>query len=333
MASLTLGLIGCGGMGSDLARNAQRLEHANVAVVSDLDEKRARTLAEEVKSTYYLDYAALLARDDIDAVMIASPPFMHRQMVEAAAEAGKHILCEKPMAPTLGDCDAMIAAVTEAGVKFQIGHVCRYHGTHAKVQSLVAGGDYGEPTTMVVWRTGGGWGDNHPEWRYKLSESGGTLMEVNAHEIDFMRFVCGDVAKVSAVGGSFVEKRLDYPDVTLVSLQFTSGAVGFLQSGNASAIGGYGGRIDCSEGSVDFPRFWGGDATIDVKRFDGELEKVSIGDLDFETPVRAELRAFVDAVLNDTETPITTADGRAIVEVALAAYRSIEEGGAVITLG
>lgn len=320
-------------MGSDLARNAQRLEHANVAVVSDLDETRAKTLAEEIGSAYVTDYDELLARDDIDAVLIASPPFMHRPMTEAAARAGKHVFCEKPMSPTLKDCDAMTAAVTEAGVKFQIGHVCRYHGTHGKVRELVAGGAYGTPTTMIVWRIGGGWGDNHPGWRYKLAESGGTLMEVNAHEIDFMRYVCGDVAKVSAVGGSFVEKRLDYPDVTLVSLQFTSGAVGFLQSGNASAIGGYGGRIDCSEGSVDFPKFWGGDATIDVKRFDGELEKVSIADLDFETPVRAELRAFVDAIVDDTDTPITAADGRAVVEVALAAYRSIAEGGAVISLG
>ncbi len=332
MANVTLGVIGCGGMGSDLARNAQKLEHATVAVVSDLDESRAKGLAEDIESTYTTDYTELLARDDIDAVLIASPPFMHRQMTEAAAEAGKHVFCEKPMSPTLADCDAMTAAVTEAGVKFQIGHVCRYHGTHGKVRDLVASGDFGDPTTMVVWRIGGGWGDKHPGWRYKLAESGGTLMEVNAHEIDFMRFVCGDVAKVSAVGGTFVEERPDFPDVTLVSLQFTSGAVGFLQSGNASAIGGYGGRIDCTEGALDFPQFWGGGATIDTKRFDGDLEQVEIGDLDFETPVKAEIRAFVDAIVNDTDTPITTADGRAIVEVALAAYQSIEEGGAVISL-
>ena len=333
MGNVTLGVIGCGGMGSDLARNAQKLDHATVAVVSDLDESRAKDLAEDIESTYVTDYTELLARDDIDAVLIASPPFMHRQMTEAAAEAGKHVFCEKPMSPTLADCDAMTSAVTEAGVKFQIGHVCRYHGTHGKVRDLVASGDFGAPTTMVVWRIGGGWGDSHPNWRYKLEESGGTLMEVNAHEIDFMRFVCGDVAKVSAIGGTYVQTRHDYPDVTLVSLQFTSGAVGFLQSGNASAIGGYGGRVDCTEGSIDFPAFWGGGATIDTKRFDGERDEVAIGDLDFETPVKAEIRAFVDAILNDTDTPITAADGRAIVEVARAAYRSIEEGGAVISLG
>ena len=333
MATMKLGLIGCGPMGRSLATSAQELEHAEVVLVSDIDEDRAKGLANDLGAEYVTDYDALLDREEIDGVLIASPPFLHRPMVEAAASAGKHIFCEKPMAPYVADCDAMIDAIERAGVTFQIGHVCRFHATHSKVRELVASGAYGSPTTMLVHRIGSTWGREHPGWRLSRSKSGGTLMEVNAHEIDFMRYVCGDVARVSAVGGHFVDERQDYPDVALVSMQFASGAVGVLHSSHASAIGGYGGRVDLTEGSIVFPRIWGGDATIDIKRFDSdEIEKIRIADIEVESPVRAEIRAFVDAVQNGTEPPVTMWDGRAAVAVAEAAYESIAQGGVVISL-
>jgi len=329
-----LGLIGCGGMGSDLARHARQLDTASVVAVSDVDEERARRLGEELGAKAFTDYNAMLALPELDAVLIASPPFLHRPMVEAAAKAGKHIFCEKPMAPSVADCDAMIYAIERAGVKFQIGHVCRFHATHSKVRELVASGKYGSPTTLLVHRIGGKWGAHHPSWRWRRSQCGGVLMEVNAHEIDFMRFVCGDVVAVSAVGGQFLDEQLDYPDVALVLMRFASGAVGMLHSSMASAAGGYGGRVDLTEASILFPQIWGGkESAIEVQPFEGERERIPLSELRVETPVRAEVRAFVEAILNDTEPPITARDGRAAVEVAEAAYTSIERGGELLRLG
>lgn len=328
-----LGLIGCGGMGSDLARNAQQLETASVVAVSDVDETRARRLGEELGARVFLDYAELLAQPDVDAVLIASPPFLHRPMVEAAAQARKHIFCEKPMAPSVADCDAMIHHIEKEGVKFQIGHVCRFHATHGKVRELVASGKYGSPIAMLVHRIGGKWGTNHPHWRWKRTLCGGVLMEVNAHEIDFMRFVCGDVVAVSAVGGQYLDDQLDYPDVALVLMRFANGAVGMLHSSMASAAGGYGGRVDLTGGSILFPRIWGGkDDAIEIHPFNSERERLPLSELRVETPVRAEVRAFVNAILNDTEPPITAYDGRAAVAVAEAAYSSIEHGGEIVRL-
>jgi len=333
MKTIRLGQIGCGGMGSDLARNASQLEHAKVVAVSDVSEERANALGKELDAEVFLDYDALLAQRDVDAVLIASPPFLHRPMVESAARAGKHIFCEKPMAPYVADCDAMIDAIQTAGVRFQIGHVCRFHATHSKVRELVASGEYGTPTAMLVHRIGGPWGKGHPSWRWERAKCGGILMEVNAHEIDFMRFVCGDVKAVSAVGGKFADSGLDYPDIALVSMQFASGAVGFLHSNHATAIGGYGGRVDLTGGTISFPRIWGGkDDAIEIKPFEGESHRIPMAELKVETPVRAEIRAFVDAILAGRETPITMWDGRAAVEVAEAAYMSIEQGGELVNL-
>ena len=329
---LRLAVFGCGSMGSGLAEEAHELDHAHIVAVADVAEERASELAEKVQAEPFTSYSNVLNRDDIDAVIIASPPFMHRAMVEASAKAGKHIFCEKPMAPTVAQCDSMIASIQRYGVKFQIGHVCRFHATHGKVRDLVTSGDFGTPTTILVHRIGGPWGSDHPEWRNRRDGSGGLLLEVNAHELDFMRYVCGDVVGVSAMGGTYVTKELDYPDAQVMLLHFANGAVGCLHSSLTSAISGYGGRVDCSEGSIVFPAFWGDSASIQTKRFDGEVEEIAIKDIDVEKPVRAELRAFVDAVLTDTETPISMWDGRAVVRIAEAGYRSIAQGGSLVAI-
>ncbi len=328
MDRIGVGVIGCGVMGRSLAHSAHALEHVDVLRVSDLDEGLAKKLAAEVNAEYNLDYNDLLADECIQGVLIASPPFMHCQMAVEAAIAGKHVFSEKPMAPTLEGCDAMIEAAQRNGVKLTIGLVCRFHATHSKVREIVLSGQLGNPVCMVMHRIGGPWNSDSygTNWRYQRDKSGGSLMEISAHEIDFMRWTCGEVKTVYAIGGTYVQQEADYPDVVLASLTFESGGVGVLHSSHVSAIGGYGGRVDCKRGSIYFPQIWGRDAAIRVKAFEGGERRIPISEIVVEDPVRQEIRAFVDAILNDTTPPITGTDGRAAVQIALAAYQSIETG-------
>jgi len=167
-------------------------------------------------------------------------------------------------------------------------------------------------------------------WRQSLAQSGGTLMEINAHEIDFLRFVMGEAESVYAVGGTYLQRDCDFPDVALVSVRFKNGGVGVLHSSQASAIGGYGGRLDCAEGSVVFPTFWGKEGGLRYKRHDGEETAIAASDLaKDESPVTQELRAFSEAILKGEDPPVGGADGRAATEIALAAYRSIETNSVV----
>ena len=259
MTKLGLGVIGCGNMGASLANGARELDCAEVVCVSDVDREKGHALSEKMDCDYEADYHTMLAREDVQAVMIATPPFLHIDPTIAAAQAGVHVFCEKPMSPTLAGCDAMIAACEQGGVKLGIGLVCRFHPVHRKVRDLARAGDLGTPLCLMVHRLGGGWGGVwSATWRESRAKSGGTLMEVNAHEIDFMRFVMGDAESVSAVGGQFVQMETDFPDVALVSIRFKNGGVGVLHSSQASAIGGYGGRLDCAKGSVVFPLILGG---------------------------------------------------------------------------
>jgi len=327
MTKLGVGLISCGVMGTSLAKACNELEHARIVAVSDIDKEKAEKLAKELNAPYDLDYHNLLGRKDVEAVIVASPGFLHREMTVAAAKTKKHVFSEKPMATNLADCDAMIAACREAGVKLMVGQVCRFHGVHSKVKELASSGEMGKPTCMMVARIGGGWGGVWAQsWRMSLAKSGGALMEINAHEIDFMRFVCGDVQSVQAVGGKYRQLDADYPDIALVSLRFKSGAVGLLHSSMATAIGAYGGRVDCANGSINFPTIWGKDAGITYGKFGEAAKTIPAADIKVELPVRHELRCFVDAVLKDETPAVPGEEGRAAVEVAVAAYRSIETG-------
>ncbi len=331
MEDFGIGLVGAGGMGKSLVLEANQIEGVKVVFVSDLDEDRARSLAAEVNASYTLDYHRLLCDDRIHAVFVASPPFLHATISIDAMNSGKHVFCEKPMATTLKDCDAMIKTAEQNQVNLGVGLVCRFHATHSKVREIVVSEQLGKPISMHVHRIGGPWqgGSYHTDWRMQREKCGGFLMEVNAHEIDFMRWTCGEIKKVYAAGGTYIQHEADYADLVVASLNFENGAVGLLHSGQVSAIGGYGGRVDCEKGSIFFPQIWGGDSKIQIKRFDGSGEDIPISSIQVESPVRAEIRAFIDAAIDGVTPPVAGADGRAATEIALAAYRSIETGDPV----
>jgi predicted dehydrogenase len=328
MEPIGIGLIGCGGMGRGLAQSLQGVEGARLVAVSDVAEEAGQQAAAEFQVPYYRDYRELLDRQEVQGVIVAAPQFVHAEATVAAAEAGKHIFCEKPMATNVADCDRMIAAAEAAGVKLMIGQVCRFHGVHSTVKRLVAEGVLGQPTCMMVHRLGGGWGQVwRQSWRMSKERSGGTLMEVNAHEIDFLLWVCGEARQVYAAGGNYITPQMDYPDIALITITFRNGAVGFLHSSQATLFGGYGGRLDGTEGSAEFPSIWGENAGVRYRRHDApEATFLPLSEMEVGNPVQKELAAFITAIRTDTAPPITGRDGRAAVEVAQAAYQSMETG-------
>jgi len=330
MAKIGVGVVGCGGMGAALAHGLAGLESAQVVAAYDEAPEKAQELAAKHGGKACGSLDALVGDKEVGAVVVASPQFAHAAATVAAARAGKHVFCEKPMAVTLEDCDAMIAACRKSRVKLMIGQVCRYHAVHGKVREMVKSGEFGRPICMTVHRLGGQWGGAYAQpWRLQREGCGGTLLEINAHEIDFMRWVCGDVEAVYAAGGLYVDKRLDYPDLTLVTLHFASGAKGLLHAGQVSTIGGYGGRVDCERGALTFPAIWGADAGIHVCKAGEKASFIPASELKVEEPVRHELRDFMECIIAGTEPPVPGSEGRANVEVGVAAYQSIECGETV----
>lgn len=328
MDMLRIGLLGCGSMGSSLAKTAHGLDAAEVVAVSDVVEEKARKLAGELGEgangvrgvKVFSEYRALLAQEDVDAVIVASPGYLHEEMVVAAAEAGKHLFCEKPMAFSVAACDRMIRAAKEGSVKLMIGQVLRYLPVFNRIKEIVDSDTLGRPFGISITRIGGGWRASGTSWRLNKAQVGGVLYEVSVHELDFMRYIAGDVDRVAAFAGQFVETHCDYEDLVQILLHFQCGGSGSLLAGMSSAIGSYEGKILCEQGSIFFG--WSG---LRYKPFDGEEVRVSKEEIDTEPGVRREVREFVEAVLEDTEPTIPGEEGRKVIEMVEAAYRSAEE--------
>jgi len=145
MDKVRIGLFGAGWIGSHHGHNVLKNPDAELVAITNPHEDKVQQFMERegVSVRYYADYEDLLRQDDIDAVIIASPNSVHAEQTIAAAQAGKHIYCEKPMALNLDDCKKMVAAVKEAGVKFLIGYHRRFNPLYKHTKKLVADGCLG----------------------------------------------------------------------------------------------------------------------------------------------------------------------------------------------
>lgn len=324
---LGIGLIGCGGMGRSLGRQLLELDAGRLVGVTDPNPEAAAEAVGELRAPSFKSVERLLAAPEVDAVIIASPGISHPELAEQAAARGKHIFVEKPMATRAADCDRMIAAAERAGVTLMVGQVLRYYPCWWQALELVREGVLGEPWGVTVTRIGGGWSGWPQPWRNSREVSGGLLMEVNAHEIDFMCQVCGDVERVYAEADHFgTEDPSDYPNLCFVSLRFRNGAVGLLHTSTVAAVSDLSGKVQGSEGTLHYTNGFNPAGEIRYARRDGELQTIRVGDIEVEQPVRRELRLFLESVLSGTPPPIPGREGRRNVAIAEAAYESAHTG-------
>jgi predicted dehydrogenase len=200
---------------------------AELVGVYDADERLAESLTRDFSVPYFADAAALVEQPGVAAVAVCSATVGHRALVELAAAHGRHVLCEKPLATTLFDGQAMVSACADAGVQLHTAFVSRFHPLVASTRAAVRAGDLGELLGMV----GGNRGrpplpPHYPEWITDPARSGGgALMDHSVHLTDVMRHVSGqEVTRVSAeVGAQLWDCGVD--DVALMSLVFDAGAV------------------------------------------------------------------------------------------------------------
>jgi predicted dehydrogenase len=323
-----IGLIGCGGMGKGLVSSLDNIDGGELVAVADPLEDAAKAAGEQFGVPYFTDPADLLARDDVNAVVVAPPNYLHPPTVKAAAAAGKHIFCEKPMALHASDAQAMIDACRGAGVKLMIGQVLRYMAPFIWVKQLVDSGEIGEPFGMQVTRIGGGWGGQYSQhWRVKKEFAGGPLFEIDAHEIDWMRQIMGEVDSVYGAMGNYREKMLDYEDLAYVLMNFQNGGKGCLLGGHAAILGSYDGKLYCTKGSVYFDHDRG---NVRYQVEGSDPLTIPYGELgEYEPAVQREVREFVEAVLNDTPVTIPGEEGLANTAIAEAAQISAAENRVV----
>jgi predicted dehydrogenase len=320
---LGVGVVGLGNIAKVHLGQLVKQENATLVGVCDVVPERVAQVKAEYDVPGYASYDELLARPEVDAVLIATPNFHHREGTLQAFAAGKHVLVEKPMARTARECDEMIAAAEAAGLKLGVGHVLRMMEPFSTVLELIKSRDFGKPRAIEMRRSS--WWRKGPieTWRSHRELMWGLLYEWTIHELDFMRAVCGNVAEVQAVVEKLVHLERDAEDIDLVILRFQSGGLGLLRSNTFCTIPGSDGMVQCERGTItwDWPK-----QRIEY-RLAGEPEPTvvqsEVGSFDVSGYGR-EQRAFIEWVLFDRAPAVTNRDGRAAIEICEAAYLSGE---------
>lgn len=298
---------------------------AELAGVADSDRDRARTMAERYQTTAFPDYAALL-RSDVDAVVIGSENVRHRELVEMAAAAKKAILCEKPLATTIEDGEAMVRACKENGVPFYTAFPCRFHPVYLRLRQAVQNGQLGR----LIAARGTNQGRNPGGWFIdKKLSGGGAAMDHTVHVTDLLRDLSGkEPTSVYAEITNGIN-HADFDDVAMLHIGFGDGFWATL------------------DGSWSRPKsYWtwgnvtlhvtgtGGTAGMDMfaqnhRVFSDKTMHASLSNWG-DNMDQHLLNAFVAAVAGEPApyaVPLATGeDGLQAARVAIAAYRSAEAG-------
>ena len=324
---LGMALIGSGRMGSfHGATVSQRLPGAHLVAVADPAPGAADALASALHADRsYTDAAQVWADPDVDAVLIAAPARFHADLIVAAAEAGKSVFCEKPMALSLTDAERAIDAARAAGVALQVGFNRRFAPDWQAARALLDAGQIGAPRLLrSLTRDPGGFDPARvaPDTIF---------LETLIHDFDTLRFLNpgAEAVEVYAVADALVEpdwRDRGLLDTAVVTVRFDNGAVGIAEGCFEAAYGydvrgevfGPGGMATLGDGRRSTMTFSGAAGRItETVRGDQEL---------FAGAYTAELAAFVDAVRTGTPPPVTGEDARAALEIALAAAESVRAG-------
>jgi predicted dehydrogenase len=269
------------------------------------------------------DWREVLHRDDVDAVDICAPNAMHAELAIAAAEAGKHVLVEKPMATTVADADAMVAAAARAGVVLMAAHNLRFAAPYAAAARAVGEGAIGDIVGVrVAMGHGGpeGWTRDAGWFRDPALAGGGALLDLGIHVADLLRAVTGlEVAEVSAFVRRPSERAVE--EAGSVALSFANGAIGSLSASWTV------------RGAADHQLLvHGTEGTLTVERGAAVVRPAGGGDkvaLEPPSPAPDLLRNFVETCRGEAAPIVTATDGRDALAIIEAAYRSAASGRAV----
>lgn len=340
------GVIGAGGIADrrTIPEGIVPAAGSQLVAVQDVVEDRVRAVAAKYNVPHcFTSEADLLARDDVDAVYIATPTHLHAAQVKAAAAAGKHVLCEKPLGMTQQEVEEEIQVCADAGVKLGVNFMMRFHACHVKLREMIQAGDLGRlvfgRAELTCW---------YPPIPGAFRQDpalggGGSLIDMGNHCIDLLEFFFGRAVEVSCFTGNLVQ---DYrsEDTAVAMLRFASGAVGVVDNlfnvpdaAARNALEVYG-----SQGSVvafgTIGQDSGGSLSAVLKGAGRAYDAAQVRDAGAQAstitpPVvnmyRAHIEAFCAAIAKDTEPPVTGEDGLWSHRVIDACYEAARSGRTV----
>ena len=316
---INVAVIGTGRLGSRHAANFAQIHGCRVKRVYDRVAESAKSCAEPLGAEVASDFGQCLA-DDIDAVVVVTPTDVHAEYCIKAAQAGKHIFCEKPMTRTLDEADQVVETVEAAGVKMMVGHVLRFFPEYQTARQMVQEGRLGNVGMIRMARVNLMPGD----WYGDLSRSGGIIMDMIIHDFDWLLWTLGPPTRIYARG---LYEQLPALDYALCTFRFPQGTVAFVEGSWADTSGfrtsfeitGSGGLLahDSTESTTLIAQRRCGDDETDESVY---LPMTPTA----KSPYQIEEELFIAAIEDDIEPPVTARDGREAVKLALAVLESAQ---------
>jgi predicted dehydrogenase len=323
---MKVGIVGAGFMGTTHAAGWAETPAEIVGVTAETQQE-AGALAKRYNAKVYPDLDALLA--DVDVLDICSPTHLHHEMALKAAAAGKHIVCEKPLARTTKQAQEIVNACRQAGVQLLVAHVVRFFPEYALAHSAVMEGQIGNPAVIRLHR--GSYRPKKPAGNWFLDEdkSGGILMDLMIHDYDYARWVAGEVESVSA--RRVTELHPDAPvDYGLVILRHRSGALSHIAGAWAYPPPTFRTHLEIAgdRGLIEFDS--GGTAPIQnliLKTGGSDAPDVALPSSPVsESPYTTQIKEFYGALADGEPARVSATDGLVAVQIAEAALESAHTG-------
>ncbi len=326
-------IIGAGGIApTHVEAYLSQKDRCKVVALADPNTKRAKELAEKYKleAVVYDDYRKMLL-DDIDFVSICTPPSLHCSMTLDCLAAGKHVLLEKPMAPSLEECDLMISAAKNAGKILSVVSQYRYMTPYYRLKKLLDSGQAGKPLHISVdalfWR---GQPYYYMDWRGRWStEGGGCTLNHAVHFIDLMLWLCGKPQQVAAFIGNSFHTNSEVEDISDAVLSYESGMVGrltgsIIHHGENRCV-----RVDTDKCAIEIPQKIWASKTMDNGFGQDDLETTQEMEQAFEaiappalTGHAGQISDIFDAIEGKPSHYTTGEEGRDTLELILAIYKA-----------
>lgn len=325
---MKIGLVGIGSMGHAHMSAWRALGADVVGVVARSDDSTGE-FADRFGLTAYETYEELL--EAVDVVDLCIPTDLHRQFTEQAAEAGRHVICEKPIALSIEDGQVMIDACERAGVRLFIGQVLRFFPHYRAARNLLQDGSLGDLGVLTLRRVSGAPMGGR-SWFADEARSGGMLFDLMIHDFDYAHWLGGPVERVysRSLKGQDPASPSDYAQVTL---RFQSGALALIEGGWVLPPGEFRTSFDIAgtEGLIE----WSSDSEGAIREFikrpdSGEFEGVGLPSLAFERdPFTVQLEHALDAIRHNRPFDVTAEEALQALDIAVSARKSLRSGAPV----
>lgn len=323
---MRVGIAGAGTMGEVHAAAWRRTEAELVGCVS-AHRAQSENLARRYDMTAYANYEELI--NNVDVVDICTPTQLHRSMVIEAAAAGKHVICEKPVALAVPDAQTMIDACAAAGVRFFVGMVVRFFPQYRLAKQLVAEGRIGRLAILRLKRVAYVPTKLVDNWYIDETRSGGMVVDLMIHDFDYARWLAGEAERVFARRGQGSSGPAQYVQAII---RFKSGALGLVEGGWAYPPGVFRTALDLSgsDGLIE----WNSDQPLPIENHfppaQSTVDSVGLPVANLsEDPYTIQIRHAYEAIRTNSQFEVTAADALEALRIGLAVRDSLTTGKAV----